>query len=213
MANLQALADEVFALFDREGVDFSSLNEYLRRVLEGVLNTATNAASHVLVITSGVISMGVTLVLAIVFSVYMLSGREKLLSQCRRVMRAYLPGSWADRVQSVVQLSADTFTNFVSGQLTEACILGVLCALGMLFIQSDYAALVGVIVGTTALIPVMGAYIGAVLPAFLLLMVDPWRALAFLVFLGILQQIEGNVIYPEWWAPPSACPVSGCWLR
>ena len=197
MANLQALADEVFALFDREGVDFSSLNEYLRRVLEGVLNTATNAASHVLVITSGVISMGVTLVLAIVFSVYMLSGREKLLSQCRRVMRAYLPGSWADRVQSVVQLSADTFTNFVSGQLTEACILGVLCALGMLFIQSDYAALVGVIVGTTALIPVMGAYIGAVLPAFLLLMVDPWRALAFLVFLGILQQIEGNVIYPR----------------
>ena len=184
MANLQALADEVFALFDREGVDFSSLNEYLRRVLEGVLNTATNAASHVLVITSGVISMGVTLVLAIVFSVYMLSGREKLLSQCRRVMRAYLPGSWADRVQSVVQL-------------TEACILGVLCALGMLFIQSDYAALVGVIVGTTALIPVMGAYIGAVLPAFLLLMVDPWRALAFLVFLGILQQIEGNVIYPR----------------
>ena len=197
MANLQALADEVFALFDREGVDFSSLNEYLRRVLEGVLNTATNAASHVLVITSGVISMGVTLVLAIVFSVYMLSGREKLLSQCRRVMRAYLPGSWADRVQSVVQLSADTFTNFVSGQLTEACILGVLCALGMLFIQSDYAALVGVIVGTTALIPVMGAYIGAVLPAFLLLMEDPWRALAFLVFLGILQQIEGNVIYPR----------------
>ena len=185
MANLQALADEVFALFDREGVDFSSLNEYLRRGLEGVLNTATNAASHVLVITSGVISMGVTLVLAIVFSVYMLSGREKLLSQCRRVMRAYLPGSWADRVQSVVQLSADTFTNFVSGQLTEACILGVLCALGMLFIQSDYAALV------------MGAYIGAVLPAFLLLMVDPWRALAFLVFLGILQQIEGNVIYPR----------------
>ena len=182
MANLQALVDEVFALFDREGVDFSSLNEYLRRVLEGVLNTATNAASHVLVI---------------VFSVYMLSGREKLLSQCRRVMRAYLPGSWADRVQSVVQLSADTFTNFVSGQLTEACILGVLCALGMLFIQSDYAALVGVIVGTTALIPVMGAYIGAVLPAFLLLMVDPWRALAFLVFLGILQQIEGNVIYPR----------------
>lgn len=67
----------------------------------------------------------------------------------------------------------------------------------MLFIQSDYAALVGVIVGTTALIPVMGAYIGAVLPAFLLLMVDPWRALAFLVFLGILQQIEGNVIYPR----------------
>ena len=69
----------------------------------------------------------------------------------------------------------------------------MLCALGMLFIQSDYAALVGVIVGTTALIPV----IGAVLPAFLLLMVDPWRALAFLVFLGILQQIEGNVIYPR----------------
>lgn len=197
MANLQALADEVFALFDREGVDFSGLNTYLRDMLNGVLNTASNAASHVMVITGNVISMGVTLVLSVVFSVYMLSGRETLLSQCGRVMRAYVPSPWSKRIQSVVELSADTFTNFVSGQLTEACILGGLCALGMCFIQSNYAALVGVIVGMTALIPVAGAYIGAVLSAFLLLMVSPWRALIFLIFLGILQQIEGNVIYPR----------------
>ena len=147
--------------------------------------------------TGNLMSVIVTLVLAVVFSVYMLSGRERLLHQCRKVLYAYLPERWAVRVHSVAKLSAVTFTNFVSGQLLEACILGGLCAAGMLFIQADYAPLIGVIVGISALIPVAGAYIGAGVSAFLLMMVSPVRALIFLVFLLVLQQIEGNVIYPR----------------
>ena len=147
--------------------------------------------------TGNIISMFVTLVLAVVFSIYMLAGKEKLLSQGRRLLRAYLPERWADRVSDVIQLTADIFSSFVSGQLIEACILGGLCALGTLFIQPDYAALIGVIIGVSALIPVAGAYIGAILSAFLLVMVNPVRALIFLIFLAVLQQIEGNVIYPR----------------
>ena len=152
---------------------------------------------HLLEFTSGLVSMVVTGVLALVFSIYMLSGKERLLSQCRRLLRAYVPPKFADPILDVVHLTGDTFTHFVTGQLIEACILGGLCSIGMLFIQPDYAPLIGVIIGSSALIPVAGAYIGAILSALLLLMVSPLKAVTFLIFLVILQQIEGNVIYPK----------------
>ena len=199
IANLQTLLNQAADYLDWEAVDLdlSSLNQYLREFLNGVLTSVSNAATQVVMVTGNIISMFVTLVLAVVFSIYMLAGKEKLLSQGRRLLRAYLPERWADRVSDVIQFTADIFSSFVSGQLIEACILGGLCALGTLFIQPDYAALIGVIIGVSALIPVAGAYIGAILSAFLLVMVNPVRALIFLIFLAVLQQIEGNVIYPR----------------
>ena len=199
IANLQTLLNQVADYFDWQtlDLDLSSLNQYLRELLNGVLSSVSNAATHLMTVTGNIISMFVTLVLAVVFSIYMLAGKEKLLRHGRMVLRAYLPQRLADRVSDVINLTAEIFTSFVSGQLIEACILGGLCALGMLFIQADYAALVGVIIGVSALIPVAGAYIGALLSAFLLVMVNPVRALVFLIFLAVLQQIEGNVIYPR----------------
>ena len=199
IANLQTLLNQVADNFDWQtlDLDLSSLNQYLRELLNGVLSSVSNAATHLMTVTGNIISMFVTLVLAVVFSIYMLAGKEKLLRHGRMVLRAYLPQRLADRVSDVINLTAEIFTSFVSGQLIEACILGGLCALGMLFIQADYAALVGVIIGVSALIPVAGAYIGALLSAFLLVMVNPVRALVFLIFLSVLQQIEGNVIYPR----------------
>ena len=197
IANLQLLLNQAAAYLDWEALDLTSLNSYLREVLEGLLASITNAATHVLTVTTSIISMFVTLVLAVVFSIYMLAGKETLLSQGRRVLRAYLPARYAGAVSDVIRLTATIFTSFVSGQLIEACILGGLCAMGTFFIQADYAPLIGVIVGVSALIPVAGAYIGAILSAFLLVMVSPVRALVFLIFLSILQQIEGNVIYPR----------------
>ena len=197
MVNLQAIINKIAEYLDLSSLDLSSLSSYLRSFLEGVLSSVTTAASQVMVVTSSILSMFVTLVLAIVFSIYMLAGREKLLDQGRRLLRAYLPDRHVTWVSDVIRLTAETFTNFVSGQAIEACILGGLCALGTFFIQPDYAALIGVIVGVSALIPVAGAYIGAILSAFLLVMVSPVRAIIFLIFLSILQQIEGNVIYPR----------------
>lgn len=203
IANLQELLNMVADYLDWEALDldftslFTSLRDYLQGFLNGLLSSVSNAATQVMVVTGNIISWLVTLVLAVVFSIYMLAGKEKLLGQGRRLLRAYLPRRWADRVSYVLELTAEIFSNFVSGQLIEACILGGLCALGTFFIQADYAALVGVIIGVSALIPVAGAYIGALLSAFLLVMVDPVRALVFLIFLAVLQQIEGNVIYPR----------------
>ena len=199
IANLQTLLNEMADYLDWEtlDLDLSSLNQYLRELLNGVLSSMSNAAAQVMTVTGNIISMLVTLVLAVVFSIYMLAGREKLLRHGRMLLRAYLPQHWADTVSGVIDLTAEIFANFVSGQLIEACILGGLCALGTLFIQPDYAALIGVVIGVSALIPVAGAYIGAILSAFLLVMVNPVRALVFLIFLAVLQQIEGNVIYPR----------------
>lgn len=102
-----------------------------------------------------------------------------------------------DVVLDVAALTAETFSRFVSGQITEACILGGLTFLGMVILRLDYALLIAVLIGVSALVPVVGAYVGAITSALLLVMVDPIDALIFLIFLICLQQIEGNVIYPR----------------
>ena len=197
--NLQVWANELTQRFhlDMDFLNFSNFDSALRKVVDGALTMLSNAAPHLLAFTSGVIASVVTFVLAVVFSIYMLGGAHTLLRQFRRLLLTYLPPRPAHMILDVVRLTSDTFSRFVSGQIIEACILGGLCAAGMLFIQADYAPLVGVIIGATALVPVVGAYIGAILSAFLLLMVSPFKALIFLIFLVILQQIEGNVIYPR----------------
>ena len=180
-----------------EQLDLSSLTNALKDLMGQALNLVTSTLPHVFSITSTVVSVVVTGVLAVVFSIYMLSGGDRLLSQCRHLVQAYLPQRMSRVVFDVCQLTADTFTKFVSGQLIEACILGVLCFLGMTVLHLSYAPLIGVIVGVSALIPVAGAYLGAILSALLLLMVSPIQALTFLIFLVILQQVEGNLIYPR----------------
>ena len=147
--------------------------------------------------TSVVVSGVVTGVISLVFSIYMLSGAPRLTAQCRRLVRAYLPENIARHVLSVTRLTVDTFSKYVSGQMVEACILGSLCFLGMCIFRFDYAPLISVAVGVFALIPIAGAYLGAVLAVLLLVMIDPWQAVWFLVFLVALQQFEGNIIYPR----------------
>jgi len=197
IANLQTWVNDILARLNLEMLDLSDLKNVLNQLFNGLLSFFSNLTPHLLDITTNLISLVVTTVLALVFSAYMLAGKERLLPQCRRILRAYVPARQADWISDVAALTAGTFTKFVSGQLTEACILGGLCAIGMLFIQADYSPLIGVVVGVSALVPVAGAYIGAVISALLLLMVSPLKAVTFLIFLVILQQFEGNVIYPR----------------
>ena len=180
LANVQGWYNDIISYFhlDVEALDLSGLNDVLKNLFNYVLGFLSDLGPHLLELTSGIVSMVVTGVLSLVFSIYMLSGKEKLLTQCRRVLRAYVPARFADPLTDVVHLTADTFTRFVTGQLIEACILGGLCAAGMLFIQADYAPLIGVIIGASAIIPVAGAYIGAIVSALLLVMVSPLRVRA-----------------------------------
>ena len=212
VANVQTWINQIIAWLhlDVETLDLSSLNELLKKLLNSVLGFLSDMGPQVIQVTSSIFSTVVTLVLSLVFSIYMLSGKDTLIAQCRRLLQAYVPQKIAGPIVDVVRLTGDTFTRFVTGQLIEACILGGLCTVGMLFIQPDYAPLVGVIIGSSALIPVAGAYIGAVLSAMLLLMVSPIRALGFLIFLVILQQVEGNVIYPR--VVGSSIGLPGIWV-
>ena len=197
IGNIQGWLDSLPNELNLDSPDLTSLNEALNKLFGGALDFLSDLGPHLLNFTGSLISMVVTGVLALAFSIYMLSSKNTLLRQCRRLLDAYVPKCVAGPLLDVVHLTSATFTNFVTGQLIEACILGGLCAAGMLFIQADYAALIGVIVGVCALIPVAGAYVGAIVSALLLLMVSPLKALTFLVFLVILQQVEGNVIYPK----------------
>ncbi len=180
-----------------EELDLSQVGQTLREFVNRLFSALSTAVPQLLSLTSGLVSLVVTMVLALVFSVYMLSGKDTLLGQCRRVLKAYVPQKIYDVVLDVAALTADTFSRFVSGQITEACILGGLTFLGMLILRLDYALLIAVLIGVSALVPVVGAYVGAITSALLLVMVDPVDALIFLVFLVCLQQIEGNVIYPR----------------
>lgn len=153
-------------------------------------------------VVGGVISTAITtvtsLVLGFVFAVYILLSKEKLARQMKAVAKRYVKrGSWLDKTGYVLELLGEKFHLYIVGQGTEAVILGTLCALGLVILRMPYATVIGATVGFSALIPVAGAYIGGAVGFLLILTVSPWQAVGFLVYLVVLQQIEGNVIYPK----------------
>ena len=155
-----------------------------------VLGTTVN-------ITTSIVSAVVDLVLGIVFSIYVLSQKETLCRQSKKVVYSLLKPRVAKRTIDFAALTNSVFTKFVTGQLTEACIIGVLCFIGMLIFRMPYAAMISVLIGFTALIPMFGAFIGTGVGAFLILLESPIKALLFVVFIIVLQQFEGNLIYPK----------------
>lgn len=175
-------------------INWDDLYEKLGGILSrGIGSIFTSAFS----VANLIASFTVTGVVAVIFAIYMLFQKENLRRQIKKAAGVYLPQKWRSASEKFLHLAHDTFTSFISGQVLEAFILGTLCGAGMFILRLPYALMIGVIVGVSALIPVMGAYIGAILGAFMILTVSPLKALIFLVFLAILQQIEGNVIYPR----------------
>lgn len=146
---------------------------------------------------SSVISGVVTFFVGVIFAIYLLSGKERLGNQVNCLMCRYMKKSWCDKVQYVLSVMNDSFHQYIVGQCTEAIILGVLCALGMTILRLPYASMIGTLIAFTALIPVAGAYIGGGVGAFMILTVSPIKAIIFLIFIVVLQQIEGNLIYPR----------------
>lgn len=147
-------------------------------------------------VVSGVVSGVSIFVIALIFSFYILMQKEKLARQGRQVIYALLPPQRGDRVLEVLRLSSRTFSSFLSGQCLEACILGTLFVAAMTIFRMPYALLVGVLIALTALIPIVGAFIGCGVGALLIAVDDPWKALWFIAMFLVLQQVEGNLIYP-----------------
>ena len=174
--NVDRLIDNAVAFFQNGVGDF--------------LNSTMSAIGS---IVSGVAAF----VIAFVFACYVLLQKEKLRVQMQKVMYAFLPEERVEWCLEVCSLTSKSFSSFLTGQCVEALILGMMFFIAMSIFNMPYALLVAVLISFTALIPIFGAFIGCIVGAFLILMVDPLQALGFVIMFLILQQIEGNLIYPK----------------
>ena len=173
--------------------------EFTSSLVSSLVNATVNVASGIF-----------TFILAIIFSVYFLMGKESLLLSLKRVVYSFLPKKAVATLADIGVTANSVFSSFVRGQLTECIILGCLCFIGMSLIGFDYALLISCIITLSALIPILGAYIGCAIGAFLLLLVNPMDAIWFVVFIICLQQFEGNVIYPK--VVGSTIGLPGVWV-
>ena len=164
-------------------------------LLQWALSQIDRIVPAVVNVVSSVFSVVVSVLLSAMFALYLLCGKEKLASQINTLMNVYLKPRRAAAIRHVLKTLNECFRSYIVGQCLEALILGALCTLGMLVFRFPYAVMVGTLVGFTALIPIAGAYIGAFVGAFMIFTVDPLKALLFLVYIVVLQQIEGNLIY------------------
>ncbi len=174
-------------------IDF---NQLLTKGMQFIASGIGDVTNVLVSAVSSVVSGVVTAFISIIFAVYILASKDKLISQVYRLIHAYLP-KFEKRVKYVISVFNQSFKKYIVGQATEAVILGVLCTLGMLIFRFPYAGMIGALVGFTAIIPVVGSYIGAGVGAFMMLTDSPLKALLFLVFIIVLQQLEGNLIYPK----------------
>ena len=158
---------------------------------------AGNMLDSTITVARSIISGLTTFFIAFVFACYILLQKEKLNIQVKKVMFAFIPRGKAEAALEVFSLTYNTFSSFLTGQCVEAVILGSMFVVSMSVLKIPYALLIGIVIAFTALIPIFGAFIGCAIGAFLIFMVDPVKALIFVVLFLILQQIEGNLIYPH----------------
>lgn len=170
-------------------------------VAKNILGFAQDFTSNIFNSTIGIVGSIVSglanFIIGFVFAIYILTQKENLSRQAKKILYAYLPEKKAERTIYIFTLAETTFSNFLSGQCTEAIILGCMFFVAMTIFKLPYALLVGVLIAFTALIPIFGAFIGCIIGAFLILMISPVQAFWFVILFNVLQQIEGNLIYPH----------------
>ncbi len=185
-----SLAEQIGAMEINWQEMFNKVFTYVTSGFSSMLNSA-------FVFISQLLSSVVNITIATIFAIYILMNKEKLQAQAKTLQKVYMKKTHMKRINHIIYTANESFTNFITGQCVEAVILGILCTVGMLILHFPYAPMVGTFIGATALIPMVGAYIGAVVGAFMIFTVSPLQAVGFIVFIVILQQLEGNLIYPK----------------
>ncbi|MCR5093486.1 MAG: AI-2E family transporter [Lachnospiraceae bacterium] len=160
-----------------------------------ILNGASGAMGTLMNSAGALISIVAKVGIGIFFSIYILAGKEKLSRQFTGLINTYVPGN--ETLLALIRLLGRNFRGYIVAQVTDACILGCLCALGMTILRLPYAAMSGVIMAFFALIPIIGAFLGMAICAFFILTISPTQALIFLIFILCLQQVDNNIIYPR----------------
>ena len=193
MENLEyfSYADEIF---QQLSVDWGQIIQKLSVILQ---NAATSVLNSGLGVVNNIINAVISFFIGFVFSVYLLMSKEKLAGQGKQILYALFSEGTADKILYVLSLTARTFSKFISGQCLEACILGFMFFVAMTVFKMPYAMLIAVLIAFTALIPMVGAFIGCAVGVLLILMVSPLKALIFLIMFLLLQQLEGNLVYPK----------------
>ncbi len=199
------LLDQVLTYLDT--LDWESLIGTLLEKFTGGLGDIMGIAIGTV---SSVFSWVVNVVIALIFACYLLASKETLLSQYHRLTHRFVKDKWRHKLEYVLRVLGDCFRRYTVGQCVEACILGVLCTIGMWIFGFPYATMIGALIAFTALIPVAGAYIGGAIGAIMVMTESPIKAVFFVVFLVVLQQIEGNLIYPR--VVGSSMGLPGIWV-
>ena len=171
---------------EKIGDIFNTISSYFGNVVNALFTVITAFFSGLVVA-----------ILSIIFAVYLLIAKEKLQRNISDIADSYCKKKFCDKTRYVLSVVNDSFHKFIVGQTLEAVILGVLCTVGMLILRLPYATMIGALVGFTALVPVVGAFLGAIVGAFMISTVSLIQALIFVVFIVVLQQLEGNLIYPR----------------
>lgn len=184
----------------------SKIGQFITVLTSGVGGFVNTVAKTLIGVFSGI----VTAIIGIIFSIYLLLDKDRLKRQFKKLAENYMPKKAYEKTFYLANILNDSFRKFIVGQLTEAVILGFLCTLGMMIFRLPYATMIGALIAFTALIPVAGAYIGAITGALMILTVSPAKALGFIIFILILQQLEGNIIYPR--VVGSSIGLPGLWV-
>lgn len=180
----------------KNGFDFSNISTQVEQVIRTVIGGVGGAVDSIVNAVSSMFSVLVNIAIGLIFSLYVLLDKEGLAKRAKRLISTYLSKP-SKKIFYTLEVLDESFHSFIVGQCIEAVVLGLLCIVGMLLLRFPYAVMIGVFIGFTALIPIAGAYIGAAVGAVMILTVSPLQALQFLVFVVILQQLEGNLIYPK----------------
>lgn len=198
---------EIGAWVEDLTVDWNGLTKnLLKGVTSGLEGFVNSTVTIVGIVSSGIMNS----VIGLIFAIYILSNKEALSRQLQKILKVYVKPRPRKEFLRVVTVADDTFSSFIVGQCTEAVILGTLCVVGMMIFRFPYAPMVGTFIGATALIPVVGAYLGATVGAFMILTVSPIKAIFFIIFIVVLQQLEGNLIYPK--VVGSSIGLPGIWV-
>lgn len=217
ISNIPYYLEETTKLIQTYGENIPDLNKLIQeanidvnsirnQIIGQIPNLLTSSISIVTSIFSGITSF----IISIIFAIYILMEKEKLQIQISKIVHAYLNKDKAETVINVGKVTNNTFKRFFTVQCLEATILGTLCIIGMLILKIPYAVPIGVLVGVTALIPIMGAFIGVIIGSVLIVSIAPIKVITFVLFVLVLQQIEGNLIYPR--VVGSSVGLPGMWV-
>jgi predicted PurR-regulated permease PerM len=194
---LQEFVTDLSTQFNITNLDFTEIKNTVQQLLSNASSIFTDVFSRIFIFTTSVFSSVTNFILGLILSIYLLADKIKLKKQFIGIIKAYIPKKISDSILEIGSFTIEIFSNFITGQITEAFIIGILCFIGMNIFGFGYPLLISTLVGVTNLIPIAGPFIGAIPSAFILLMIDPFQALWFIIFITILQQLESNLIYPK----------------